>query len=66
MKYQLVNVGRAQVCKEVEVADEMELYREVSKYLASRAVDIAWQDESQNHGIVEAGFHRVGEVLKIQ
>lgn len=62
--FDLINIGRNKVCRRVEVTDEYDLLREVRKHLASRGVDIAWNEET-GIGTVCAGFHALGIVREV-
>lgn len=64
MVYELVRIGRGKFCGTVEVVDEEELLREVSKHLRSNDVEIVWVDEEARRGVVCAGLHLVGEVFR--
>ncbi len=62
-RYKLIDLGRAKYNGEVEVESELQLVRECKKHLASQGVEIQWKHEdTQESGMVTAGFHRVGWV----
>lgn len=65
MKYQLVNVGRAKFCGEIEADDYRQLYKEVRKHLASNMPDIEW-DEDRKRAWIHTGFHTVGEIRVVE
>lgn len=68
VKYRLTNVGRSKWCGEVvaksEHADDVEfaIYKEATKHLASKGVDIEGDTE---RGIILAGFRTVGTYEKV-
>lgn len=64
-RYKLINIGRRMFCGEVETDSEAVLLREVKKHLASKDVDLLWNEE-QTRALVEAGFHVVGRVEAIK
>ena len=61
MKIELINVGRHNVNKIVEVKNENYIRKEVGKYLLSRGWDLHETKEPKTYDVV-AGFRTVGQV----
>lgn len=66
MRYELVGIGRGRYNGTVVTDDEMELYRAVTKHLASRDVDILWDEAELIGTVVVGGFRPVGQVIRVQ
>lgn len=65
-KWKLFEVGRGKFTGEVTVSNEAELLREVRKHLASRGVDIEYDDAEETTGTVLVGGYRaVGKVIRL-
>jgi hypothetical protein len=65
-RWKLFEVGRGKFTGEVTVSSETELLREVGKHLASRGVDIDWDDDAMTTGtVIVGGFRPVGKVIRL-
>jgi len=65
MTIELINVGRGNICKTVEVNGEKGMFRELKKCLMSESIELYPKGDSDTHyDVVVGGFRTVGE-LKI-
>lgn len=65
-RWKLLEVGRGKFTGEVTVSNESELLREVQKHLASRGVDIEYDDPEETTGtVLVGGFRAVGKVIRL-
>lgn len=62
MKVELINLGRMNVNKVVEVKNTKELHREIGKYIASKGWGMEQTEDDPNVYEVEAGFRTIGKV----
>jgi len=63
MELQLINLGRNNINKTVTVKDEKAMWRELSKHLNSKGIELSETDEPNKYDVYVGVFRNVGQVI---
>ena len=63
MTIQLINLGRNNINKTVVVKNEKGMWRELSKHLMSRSIELSQTDEPNKYDVYVGMFRNVGQVI---
>lgn len=65
IKAQLINVGRSNINKTIEVKDVKSLHKEIGKYVISKNWGME-EGENENEWEITSGWRTVGKVIIIE
>lgn len=63
MELQLINLGRNSINKTVIVKDEKAMWRELSKHLMSKSIELSETDEPNKYDVYVGVFRNVGQII---
>lgn len=63
MELQLINLGRNNINKTVTVKNEKGMWRELSKHLMSKSIELSETDEPNKYDVYVGMFRNVGQVI---
>ena len=63
MELQLINLGRNNINKTVVVKNEKAMWRELSKHLMSKGIELSPTDEPNKYDVYVGMFRKVGQVI---
>ena len=63
MELQLINLGRNNVNKAVIVKNKKEIWRELSKHLNSKSIELSETDEPNKYDVYVGVFRNVGQII---
>lgn len=63
MEIQLINLGRNNINKTVVVKNEKAMWRELSKHLMSKDIELSETDEPNKYDVYVGVFRNVGQIL---
>jgi len=64
MKLQMINLGRNDINKTVTVKDEKAMWRELSKHLNSKSIELTEiENEPNKYNVYVGMFRNVGQVI---
>lgn len=63
MELQMINLGRNNINKTVVVKNEKAMWRELSKHLMSKGIELSETDEQNKYDVYVGVFRNVGQVI---
>lgn len=63
MELQLINLGRNNINKTVVVKNEKAMWRELSKHLMSKGIELSPTNEPNKYDVYVGMFRNVGQVI---
>jgi hypothetical protein len=63
MELQLINLGRNKINKTVVVKNEKGMWRELSKHLMSRSIELSETNEPNKYDVYVGVFRNVGQII---
>ena len=63
MELQLINLGRNNINKTINVKNEKAMWRELSKHLMSKVIELSETDEPNKYNVYVGMFRNVGQVI---
>ncbi len=63
MELTMINLGRNNINKTVTIKNEKAMWKEISKYLMSKDIELSETDEPNKCDVYVGGFRKVGQVI---
>jgi hypothetical protein len=63
MELTMINLGRNNINKTVTIKNEKAMWREISKYLMSKNIELSETDEPNKYDVYVGVFRKVGQVI---